>query len=254
VVCEPCSDDAAGEKCKSGCKTKTVGDGSGGAQVHEGSDGVWIPTGRIGTMEAAELGGIDTWREAYILDDHGGMRDYVAYTLVFEDSSPDLPGVNSTGDDCGANEGDCLADDAYNYQWAPDLSLVTGPPAAVTVQVFTVENHKAKRPAVKNPPEPLSLTDQADCGRLFRELSVVGGQDRWVEHWILNPNCLPPSLDKVGADMAVDLVMKPVMPVGSRETTLKAFFTKVKATGGVCDGLSDPECRYAQLQFRWTEH
>ncbi len=251
--CEPCSSDDAADNfdkdCKNGCVAKEE---TGGAQIHEGSDGIFIPDGqnpgkltKVGTLDAEQLGGVSTWREAYWLDEHDDFRKAESYTLVKLSPSFNMPGAQANGDYCGAGQGKCKADDTYNYQAVPDsktLAKLKLPPAGA-VRVFTVENHSASQKTT--PPTPHQLADQTDCGRLFREVSVLYGQDRWVEHWVLQSGCLPPG-DQTGPQ--VDLVMK---EAAGAETTLVKFLEFTEKN--LCDASKGQACRYAQVQFDWTE-
>lgn len=183
-----------------------------------------------------------THREVWIADTFASFKTAANTRVMKQVTDPAWPETNipPTTGVCPPNAaGKCVADANYNYY---PLAGVTGAPTTIPNGVTPLE---FKVQTTTHTPCNSTTPTSVVTGRLYRELAIVGGQERWMDHWVLiDPDYKQPSLCDLGTQIGLEtLADSPAEPRG-----LKAFLDAMK--NGPC-ATSGKTCRYAPVKLDW---
>ena len=234
-------------------------------QLDDGTINIASPAGGAvdGLAWAVLSGGSAT--EAFALTDFKGFRDASenAYTLTSDASPNPSQEYNSrkTTTKCGPDTGACVAMDSFTYGAVPSLSLLpdTVPAGAEVIEYEVIDQ-------VVQGCDGSPTSTRLVRGWLYRERGIVGGQERWNQHWFLKNSASGepyafPTLCDTASHQQIELVVKKATvkddggnPVGERSLRAAATALTSACSGQQTGcGLCNPGsyCDYALVQLDW---
>ena len=222
-------------------------------ELHDGDFGLTAPSGggaNYGTVWAKDIAGPQVHREVWLATSFSSFKNAGLMLVSKNTLQPAWPDstIPATTGNCAPNfQGSCLADTAYNYY---SLAGVSGAPTSIPAGVTPIEFKVMTEIST-----PCNSTTPVitETGRLYRELAVVNGQEKWFDHWVLvDPAFKTPQVctGASSTDNQIRLKLVPDSPAPAR--ALSAFLDGMKT--GACAAVGVSGCRYAPMALNWKTY